>query len=267
MAKKTVDRAKQAEQILAGLRAYYGPVECTLDFIEDPWRLMVGAILAAQCTDERVNKVTPALFERYPTVYDMAEASPELIEPYIKTCGLFRNKAKGIYGSAVRIVRDYGGEVPHDRESMLKLPGVGRKIANLLIGDAFGGQAIVVDTHCGRISRLMGLTAQTDPVKIEKDLVQYVPEDSWSDWGHLLVTHGREICIARRPNCPVCPVRELCDHGRAAIGLPVDADVKGAVRSDEETTAKKSASTKAAAKKPAAAKAAKKHAPQTAPKE
>lgn len=221
-APEALDRRQQAEQVIQGLMAYYGPPVCTLDYADDPWRLLVGAILAAQCTDARVNQVTPSLFEAFPTISDAAAASPELIEPYIKSCGLFRNKARGIYGSAAVILRDFGGAVPQTREELLTLPGVGRKIANLLIGDVFGGQAIVVDTHCGRISRLLGLTAASDPLRVERDLMQWVPESSWTDWGHLLVTHGRDICVARRPDCDRCPIAGCCDTGRATIMPPGD---------------------------------------------
>ncbi len=215
-------RRDQAALVLAILKEHYGPAECTLDFADDPWRLLVGGILAAQCTDERVNKVTPSLFERYPTVQDMALAQPEEIEPYIKSCGLYRNKAKGIHGSALKIVTAFGGQVPAEQKALQSLPGVGRKIANLLIGDAFGGQAIVVDTHCGRIARLLGLTKETDPLKVERDLLQFVPPTEQTAWGHYLVTHGRACCQARKPDCDRCPIAPCCDTGIAA-GIPVHA--------------------------------------------
>ncbi len=208
-------KAKQAQAnaVFDALAEYYGPVDCTLNYQDDPWRLLVGAILAAQCTDERVNQVTPALFERYPTIEAMSQASPALIEPFIKSCGLFRNKAKGIYGSAVKLMQDFGGVVPQRREDLLSLPGVGRKIANLLIGDVFGGQAIVVDTHCGRLARLMGFTQSNEPYKIECDLMKVVPEHRWSAWGHYMVEHGRAICSARSPKCDLCPVAAFCQQG------------------------------------------------------
>lgn len=207
------NKKARCERIIAALRAQYGPVECTLLYVDDPWRLLVGGILAAQCTDERVNQVTPALFEVYPQVQDFARSSPQEIEPYVKTCGLFRNKAKWIFGSAQMITHQYDGAVPRTREELMKLPGVGRKIANLIMGDCYGEQAIVVDTHNGRISRLLGLTKHENPLKIEKDLQECVPEEHWTEWGHLMVAHGREICIARRPKCNICPVQPDCRTG------------------------------------------------------
>lgn len=207
------EKKQRCERILEALIGHYGLPGCTLLYHTHPWRLLVGGILAAQCTDERVNQITPAFFERYPDIADVAAASPTELEPYIKSCGLFRNKAKWIYGSALKLMQDFDGEVPQTRKELMTLPGVGRKIANLLLSDVFGQQAIVVDTHCGRISRLLGLTQQTDPLKAEKDLMACVPEQHWTDWGHLLVTHGREVCIARRPRCEICVIRADCMTG------------------------------------------------------
>ncbi|HHX37390.1 MAG TPA: endonuclease III [Clostridiaceae bacterium] len=219
-------RQRQAQQVIDTLFDYYGEAVCTLNYVDDPWRLLVGAILAAQCTDERVNKITPALFERFPAISDFAAVTPAEIEPYIKSCGIFRNKAKAIQGSAVMLLHEFDGAVPRERDALLRLPGVGRKIANLLIGDAFGGQAIVVDTHCGRISRLMGFTNHKDAAKIERDLVKVVPQKHWADWGHLLVAHGREICVARRPACDRCPIAHLCDTGLRYLADLSEAQVK-----------------------------------------
>lgn len=207
-------RQLQARAIVETLGEYYVDADTTLNYKDNPWRLLVGAILAAQCTDARVNKVTPALFDRYPEVADFAVTTAEEIEPYIKSCGLFRNKAKSIQKAAVHLLEHHAAEVPSTEKELLAIPGVGRKIANLLIGDAFGGEAIVVDTHCARITNLMGLSDSKNVVRIEKDLTQLVPEDRWTDWGHLLVILGRDICVARRPQCHRCPVQDLCDYGR-----------------------------------------------------
>lgn len=206
-------KKERAAEILRRLRDYYGPIECTLDTREDPWQLLVSAILAAQCTDARVNLVTPALFERFPQPEDFAASSPKEIEPYISSCGLYHNKAKAIFNASNTLLREFDGEVPQTREELLSIPGVGRKIANLLMGECFGQQAVVVDTHCGRISRLLGLTEEEDPLKMERDLVKAVPEDSWNDWGHYLVFHGRNLCPARRPRCSECFLQDVCRHG------------------------------------------------------
>lgn len=212
-------RSRKAERerimaVLERLHALYPDAECTLDFNDDPFRLMVGAILAAQCTDARVNTVTPALFERFPTVEAFAAASATEIEPYIRPCGFFRNKARSIQGAAFYLLEKHGGVLPQTREELLKIPGVGRKIANLLIGDSFGGQAVVVDTHCARLSKLLGFTKSDNVFQIEKDLVNLLPESEQADWGHLLVVHGRACCVARRPRCGECALRDLCDYGR-----------------------------------------------------
>ncbi len=205
---------KQAKLVITRLMAEYGIPDTTLNDREDPWRLLVAAILAAQCTDERVNKVTPFLWADYPEMEDIAGASPEAIEPYVKSCGLYRNKAKNIYLAANFLLEHHGGVVPDTLEELLEVPGVGRKIANLLLGDIFGQEAIVVDTHCKRISKLLGLTNAEDPYRVERDLERYVPEEHWTDWGHFMVTHGRAVCKARSPECPHCVLIEICREGR-----------------------------------------------------
>lgn len=205
---------RQAALVLNALFAQYGNPDTTLDDRDDPWRLLVAAILAAQCTDERVNKITPHIWAKYPDIQDIAKASPEELEPIIKSCGLFRNKAKNIYLAAHYILDHHDGKVPNSQAELLKIPGVGRKIANLLLGDIFGIQAIVVDTHCKRISHHIGLTNAENPDKVEQDLMRFVPEEHWTDWGHLMVTHGREICTARSPKCPQCPILDICRYGR-----------------------------------------------------
>lgn len=206
---------QRAAEIVARLEAFYPDVHCTLDF-QNPHQLLVGAILAAQCTDARVNLITPALFARYPEPADYAAAERTELEELIRSCGLFRNKAKAIQAASQAIVDRFNGEMPATLEDLVSLPGVGRKIANLILGDWYGHQAVVVDTHCARISKLLGLTQRDDPPGIEKDLVKLLPADKQTLYGHLMVTLGREICIARRPQCDRCPVKELCAHGRSA---------------------------------------------------
>lgn len=203
----------RAKAIIEALRATWDEAVCTLDF-RTPWQLLVGGILAAQCTDERVNKVTGPMFRDWPEVADYARADTGEIETRIKSCGLYRNKAKNIKGSAEVIIERFDGSVPNTMEELLTLPGVGRKIANLMLGDAFGIPGIVVDTHCGRITRLLGLSASKQPPRIEKDLEKLLPRKDWIDWGHYLVRLGREICQARCRQCLRCPLREFCDYSR-----------------------------------------------------
>jgi endonuclease-3 len=199
-------------RILAVLDREYPEADCTLEN-KEPWRLLVSAILAAQCTDERVNRVCVGLFHRYPDPVAFASADRAELEEAIRPCGFFHTKARAIQGSALRILDDFEGEVPRTMEELLSLPGVGRKIANLVLGDCFGVPGIVVDTHAMRVSRLLGLTDAETPERIERDLSRIVPRDRWTDFGHLLVAHGRRFCIARRPRCGACPLRTLCDHG------------------------------------------------------
>lgn len=204
------NRKNRAIEILKKLRENYPDADCTLDFREDPFRLLVSAILAAQCTDERVNKVTPSLFQRFPEILDFCGADQEEIEKYIKSCGLFRNKAKNIKAAAIYLMENHEGKVPASEEELLRIPGVGRKIANLILGDSFGINAVVVDTHCARLSFRFGLTESKNPALIEKNLMAVLPENCWSNWGHLMVTHGREICRARKAGCENCFLREIC---------------------------------------------------------
>lgn len=233
-------RGKQlAEEVLQRLIAQYGVPECTLDDKDDPWRLLVAAILAAQCTDERVNKITPALWERFPEMRDLAEALPGEIEPYVKSCGLFRNKARNIHLAARFLLEEHDGKIPQNMKELLEIPGVGRKIANLLLGDAFGQQAVVVDTHCGRLARRIGFTKEENPAKVEKDLEKAVPEDYWTAWGHLMVTHGREVCRAQSPNCPGCCLQTICLEGRRVLRredrLRAKAEAAAAAENGSET--------------------------------
>ncbi len=210
-----MNKKQQASQIVDQLEQYYPDVICTLDF-KTPHELLVGAILAAQCTDARVNLITPALFSRYSNPAEYAAADLLELQEMIRSCGLFRNKAKAIQAASAAIAQRFDGQVPDSLPDLVSLPGVGRKIANLILGDWFGQQAVVVDTHCARISKLLGLTKREDPPGIEKDLAKILPPDKQTAFGHLMVTLGRDICIARRPLCERCPVKELCDHGRTA---------------------------------------------------
>lgn len=202
------------EKILAikeYLDATYGNAPCSLDY-DDPFQLLVATILAAQCTDARVNLVTPELFKKYPTVADFAHADEKDIETLIYSTGFYRNKAKNIVACAKALMEKHGGDVPDTMEELLSLPGVGRKIANLLLGDVFNKPCIVVDTHCKRIANLLGLTKNTDPKKIEMDLKKIVPPEYGALFCHQVVEHGRSICIARRPKCSECGINTVCDY-------------------------------------------------------
>ncbi len=187
----------------------YKNADCTLDYMT-PLQLLIATQLAAQCTDARVNMVTPALFKRYKTVYDFAEADENELMELIRSTGFYRNKAKNIIACCKRLVSDFNGEVPKTMDELLTLPGVGRKTANLVLGDSFGIPGIVVDTHATRLSNRMGLTENRDPYKIELDLLEIIPPEHQSSFCHQLVFHGREFCNARKPNCASCPINHLC---------------------------------------------------------
>jgi len=198
------------------LQTMYPDALCSLSWGGDPWRLLVMGVLSAQCTDERVNKVCPALFERYPGVGDMAEAEAGEVGEYIRSCGFWRVKSENLVNAARKIMTDFGGEVPESMEELLSLPGVGRKIGNLVRGDAFGLPGIVADTHCIRINGRLGFYPETmkDPAKVEKILDGIVPKAEQSDYCHRMVLFGREYCDARRPRCSECPLAEECAAGR-----------------------------------------------------
>ena len=196
--------------IIELLRAHYPEARCSLDF-GSVHQLMVATILSAQCTDERVNMVTPELFRRYQTVQEFAEADLEELEKLIYTTGFFRAKAKSIKISARQLVDLYDGEIPKELNKLVKLAGVGRKTGSVILGVGYGlAEGIVVDTHVGRISRLLKLTSQKDPVKVEKDLMKVIGHDDWIDWSHLLIFHGRALCVARRPDCANCFLSKMC---------------------------------------------------------
>ena len=204
-------KKEKVEAIKEYLDLTYGDAPCTLDY-DDPFQLMVATILAAQCTDARVNMVTPALFKKYPTVNAFAEAEISDVEELIRSTGFFRNKAKNIVACANTLLEKYDGQVPDTMEELVALPGVGRKIANLMLGDVFGKPCIVVDTHCKRIANLLGLTKNTDPTKIEMDLRKIIPPEYGALFCHQIVEHGRAICVARRPKCSECGMNTVCDY-------------------------------------------------------
>ena len=207
---------KRVKAILKGLDKLYPDAACSLDH-KDALQLLVATILSAQCTDERVNKVTPALFERYPTVNDFAKADPEELMELIRSTGFFRNKAKSIMGMAKGVLEKHDGQVPDKLEDLVKLPGIGRKTANVVLGNVFGLPGITVDTHVGRISRRWGFTTQKDPVKAEFDLMAIIPKQRWTKFSHQVILHGRTLCMARKPNCPECLLLKHCPHGQESI--------------------------------------------------
>jgi endonuclease-3 len=201
---------ERIHELLARLRRTYPDVECAL-FHRNPWELLVATILSAQCTDARVNMVTPQLFAAFPTPKAMAAATPAAIEEYVKSTGFYRNKAKSIHGAAKRVVEVYGGKLPQTLEELLTLPGAARKTANVVLGVAFHkAEGVVVDTHVLRISGRLGLTQSTDPKKVEQDLMRILPRDRWIQFSHEIIHHGRQICVARKPKCEICPLEDLC---------------------------------------------------------
>lgn len=202
---------QQVSEIVRLLEEAYPLAECTLDYKKD-YELLFSVRLAAQCTDARVNEITPTLFARFPTLESFAEADAGEVESYVRSCGFYRAKAHDIVGAAQMIMRDFGGRVPGNMDDLLKLPGVGRKTANLILGDIFKVPgSTVVDTHCIRISNRLGLVDDLkDPVKIEKELRRQLPPDKSSDFCHRIVLHGRAVCTARRPDCESCTLRRVC---------------------------------------------------------
>lgn len=201
---------ERVTEILAVLQQTYPGVQCALHH-ENAWQLLVATILSAQCTDVRVNMVTPALFKKYPTPASMARIEPEALEPLIRTTGFFRNKAKNVVGAARRVVEKFGGQVPEQMDELLSLPGVARKTANVVLGSWFGkASGVVVDTHVHRISRRLELTNSDDPKRIEQDLMKAIPQEKWIDFSHQLIHHGRTLCMARGPKCAECPLERLC---------------------------------------------------------
>src|ERR1700733_8150949 len=208
--KTAAERRARVDFILRGLDEMYPNVTCALEH-RDPWQLLVATILSAQCTDKRVNLVTPGLFAKYPTPRDFAAVKPEVLAEDIRSTGFFNNKAKSIVGAAKRVVGHFGGKVPRTIEEVLTIPGAARKTANVVLGTAYGiASGIVVDTHVQRIAARLDLTKETDPVKIERDLMKIIPEDRWILFSHQLILHGRALCVARGPKCRECGLNSLC---------------------------------------------------------
>jgi endonuclease-3 len=204
------DEARRIEAILRVLDELYPDAHCELDF-KGPFQLLVATILSAQCTDKRVNMVTPVLFKRYPDPESMAVADPRELEKIIQSTGFFRNKAKSILGAARLICEDFDGKVPKEMEQLLTLPGVARKTANVVLGSAFGkNEGVVVDTHIARLSQRLKLTRHSEPVKIERDLMEKIPREKWTKFGHQLIWHGRRVCFARKPDCAHCALQPHC---------------------------------------------------------
>jgi endonuclease-3 len=208
--KTAAERKARIAQILALLDKMYPNVTCALHH-ENAWQLLVATILSAQCTDKRVNEVTPGLFKKYPTIQDFAAAKPEELAQDIRSTGFFNNKTKSIIGAARKILSDFGGDVPRDMEKLLTVPGAARKTANVVLGTAFGIAAgVVVDTHVQRISQRLDLTKESDPGKIEKDLMKIIPQEKWILFSHQIIHHGRALCVARKPRCQECGLNPLC---------------------------------------------------------
>lgn len=205
----TLALRKRAAKVLQGLRAAYPDAGCELVY-SNPLELAVAAILSAQCTDKRVNMVTPALFRKYRSAGDWAKTPQDVLENEIRSTGFFRNKAKNIRALCAELEKNHGGRIPDDLDVLISLPGIGRKTANLLIATAYGKPGIIVDTHFKRLSNRLGFTKNEDPDKIEFDLKALLPEKDWSDFSHCMVFHGRRCCFARKPNCAGCPVKALC---------------------------------------------------------
>ena len=204
------DKASTIAIIIKRLRDAYPDAHCELNY-ETPHQLLVATILSAQCTDERVNKVTPALFAQYPTISDFAAADREGLQEAIRSTGFYRQKAKYIQESSRTILHEYGGELPDDMDNLLQLNGVARKTANVVLGEIYGiAEGITVDTHVKRLAKRLGLSEATDPTKVEKDLMAVVPRESWIEISHLLIFHGRRVCFARRPNCAGCSLNDIC---------------------------------------------------------
>ncbi len=203
-----------ALELLRRLKAEYPDAHCELDF-NSPLQLLVATILSAQCTDKRVNMVTPDLFNSFPDAERMSAAEPERLEELIRSTGFFRNKTKSLLGMSAAVVERHGGEVPATMDELVKLPGVGRKTANVVLGNAYGiNEGVVVDTHVGRLAVRLGLTNETDPVKVEQALMPLFPRQDWALLSHLLIFHGRRVCVARGPKCGECVVADICPSAR-----------------------------------------------------
>jgi endonuclease-3 len=208
---------ERVAQLIQVLPQVYPGAHCELDY-KNPLELLIATILSAQCTDKRVNMVTPALFKKYRSAADYAKTPPAELEKAIKSTGFFRNKTKSIRAATSAIAEKFDGKVPDSMEKLRQLPGVGRKTANVVLGNAFGkNEGIVVDTHVVRLSQRLGLTKETDPNKIEQDLMKLVPREHWTNWSHWLIWHGRRRCFARKPDCRQCAIFRLCPSGKVFV--------------------------------------------------
>jgi endonuclease III len=208
--KTAAERKARIGEILRGLDRMYPDATCALHH-SSPWELLVATILSAQCTDKRVNEVTPALFKKYPKPEDFAAVRPEVLAADIRSTGFFNNKAKSITGAAIKIVTLFCGQVPRSMEELLLVPGAARKTANVVLGTAYGiASGVVVDTHVQRISQRLDLTKHTDPVKIEQDLIKIIPREKWILFSHQVILHGRALCVARTPKCQACELNPIC---------------------------------------------------------
>jgi endonuclease-3 len=208
---------ERLEKIFSALDELFPQAQCALRH-ENAFQLLVATILSAQCTDERVNKVTPGLFQKYPTPQDFAALPQPVLEEEIRSTGFFRNKAKNIIGTAKKLVTDFGGKVPLTMEEMLTLPGVARKTANVVLGTAYGiATGVVVDTHVFRVAYRLKLSTQNTPEKVERDLIKLVPRERWIAFGHQVIWFGRKVCQARKPRCAECPLESICDSREKTV--------------------------------------------------
>lgn len=218
--RKLSAKKQRTLEILIRLKRLYPDAKCSLDY-ETPVQLLVATILSAQCTDERVNQVTPALFQQFPDAVAIATAPPEILEQLIHSTGFYRNKARNIQGACQKIMADYGGIVPQQMEQLLTLPGVARKTANVVLAHAYGINAgVTVDTHVKRLTYRLGLTKETDPVKVERDLMRLLPQPDWENWSIRLIYHGRAVCNSRKPDCDRCTLTDLCTSAGNALSGP-----------------------------------------------
>jgi endonuclease III len=218
--KTAAERKQRLSEILRRLDEMYPDATCALHH-RNPWELLVATILSAQCTDKRVNEVTPGLFAKYPTPADFAAARVEVVANDIRSTGFFNNKAKSLVGAGKRLVSEFGGKVPKTMEEMLTIPGAARKTANVVLGTAYGiASGVVVDTHVQRIARRLDLTKQTDPVKIEQDLQKILPKEKWIRFSHQIILHGRALCVARNPKCGECKLNSVCYAPDKTISSP-----------------------------------------------
>jgi endonuclease-3 len=211
---------QRAAQVFERLNKAYADAHCSLDF-RSPLELLISTILAAQCTDERVNIVTKDLFKKYQKPEDYLAVEQEALEKDIQSCGFYRNKAKNIRGACEKILNTFQGRVPGTMDELLQLDGVGRKTANVILGECFGVPGIIVDTHCGRLARRLGFTKHDDPGKVEQDLMRIVAKENWTMFSHCMVFHGRAICVARSPKCSACPVADLCPFPNTKEGKAI----------------------------------------------